>query len=438
MLPLDGDKDVEQAGGGRAHRRRRRKTDSGIDGKATMVLPLHVDICDCITEFLHESPSDLKAWALVSRACTSSAQRYLFREVDVGWDEGVDPNGKALRAAQRLCAILGTSPHLIRLVRDLSLSLELFVEIASIQFTHVESLILCATLTTPLSRDIVSLAAGLAALPSLHRLELSRITFPDMESLRSLFALRTSPLDRLSLDDVQLSEPPIDDAGVNLDTTQHRILLKEAKLSAFNMNSQDPAWLLHPLCPFDFSALTGLHIDRRITPSLTQLMHSTRSSLHSLTLDIGMSALFTLISSGIGFYEGTRGFSLLAFPALRVIDFLGGFDDGSYAISLLETVTANNVIEHINIRISIFESLNHDSLRRIDDTISACPMSALRTVRIVFSRASPWSVPQGDEFIVHTRGLRRLFPKLDTRGCLRLACVLGMRKYPSLITPLVN
>ncbi|KAJ7465996.1 hypothetical protein FB451DRAFT_1261553 [Mycena latifolia] len=392
------------------------------------------DICNYIADFLHGSPSDLRSCALISQAFTSSAQYHLFRAINLGVSHGmgtITDADQVLPTARRLCAILSTRPHLIPLIRRLSISfdVEILAQFANVHFTHVETLLFCGTRATCHSGRIVSLAAGLTSLPSVRRLKLWNITFQDMPTLRTLFHLRASPLDLLSLDNIEISLPPGPTAtelpqtslapltpidAVGGDMSAPRFMVKGIELGASSPLRQDPTWLLHPLCPFDFAALTSLDIARNTLPGIVQFMHAASTSLVTLRIDARYL---------------TPHFRFGSFPALHTLDIFGGMDSADATVAVLALLGANNRIEDLYISILVDWNLDTDSLRRLDATLSG-RMAALRSMHVVLSHTTfSWSAPDaGARFIAQMPMLRTLFPNMDKQGCLRLTYVIdGIR-----------
>ncbi|KAJ6521665.1 hypothetical protein DFH09DRAFT_1192527 [Mycena vulgaris] len=372
------------------------------------------EICDYIADFLHESPADLKSCALVSQPFTSSAQRHLFREINLGVDLALGTTSAASKVAHRFGSILLESPHLVHFIRHLvvSFDLESLTHVASVQFTHLDSLLFYGTRDTPQSGRTVSLAARLSSLPSLRRLKIWCITFEDLDSLRALFHLRVSALTYLSLHDVEI----ISLSGPHADLGAHRITLAGLELNASSTLRQDPAWLVHPLSPFDFSALTAIDIARATSPGVTQVMRCA-PLLHTLRINA---------------LDATGSFSLAAFPGLKKIEMFGGFGGGGGAAALLASLGPDNHLEELRIRIAVTGSLDGTSLRRLDATISGRLTPALRTVEIVLLRSTlPWSSPgNSEEFALRMRTLRSSFPNLNARGCLGLSYLIdGIRTY---------
>lgn len=125
--------------------------------------------------------------------------------------------------------------------------------------------------------------------------------------------------------------------------------------------------------------------------------------------------------------EATPDFRLADFPGLSTVDIFCGFATGRAweAAALLGSVGASNRIEDLHIGVSVIGTLDDDSLRHLDSTLSALPMPALRTVHVSISGGLPgwaWMSPaDADEWIARMSTLRLLLPKLDARGYLRLS-----------------
>lgn len=117
------------------------------------------------------------------------------------------------------------------------------MQLATVPFTHTERLLFGGLGGVLYSGNIISLAGGLLALPSIRWVKLMSITL-DMEDLRTLFGQCTSTLDLPALDLVALSTLPLH-LGTQF-PTQHCIALKSFEIRG-QQYSEDPAWFLHPL-----------------------------------------------------------------------------------------------------------------------------------------------------------------------------------------------
>ncbi|KAJ7121690.1 hypothetical protein C8R44DRAFT_981732 [Mycena epipterygia] len=369
------------------------------------------DICDYIVDFLHQSPQDLMSCALVSRVFTSSAQHHLFRTIDLTTHHS-NP-AKLVRATRRLHTTLSGSPHLIPLIRRLSVLFEpeILEHLTGLRFTNAKSLLFVGS--SPRAEypgPVTPLAAELIALPSVRRVKLMSITFTSMEGPRTLFRLRRAPLDLLALDDVHVdvtSQPP---HAFEPYLNQSLVIVTGIEINSPPLRYLQMGWLLDPRCPLDFSALTTIEVWSMTSPPIMQLMHSVQNSLHTLRIDAP---------------NATPDLQLSNFPGLTTLDIFGGFGSAKSTATLLETAGVDNHIDDIHISISVLDTLDDDSLRHLDVTLTSSSMSALRIVHIVVSRVSlSWSLARGGEqFVARMRTLRSLFPTLDPRGYLKLTYV---------------
>ncbi|KAJ7481903.1 hypothetical protein FB451DRAFT_1030631, partial [Mycena latifolia] len=76
----------------------------------TPSLPVQ-ELWDYILDYLQDSPEDLESCSLVCQSFVPRAQSHLFREIMLTPMQGM--------AANRLAAILASSPHLISYIRIL-------------------------------------------------------------------------------------------------------------------------------------------------------------------------------------------------------------------------------------------------------------------------------------------------------------------------------
>ncbi|KAJ7758534.1 hypothetical protein DFH07DRAFT_958395 [Mycena maculata] len=373
---------------------------------------LHIeDICSSIVDFLCDSSADLKSCAILSRAFTLPAQRYIFREINLH----APVSDTLISACSRLCAVLAASPHLIPLIREMRIRLEreILTRLAGITFSRVENLFFCAAEDTLHSEDITSLAASLLAGPSVRRLKLMSITFEDMASLRVLFGRRMT-LDLLQLDNISVHRPP-SPPGKDGDTSQRCITLNALEIRA-DPNFPEPTWILHPLCPLDFSVLTRIAVFQRTSETIRQLIYLARDSLHTLTIDGRLM---------------TTDFRLADIPELQTVRIHGAFNSAQLPTAILSSAGANNIITDIYVTIHMVGTLDDTSLLHLDATLATHPMPALRAVDILISRISfPWGADdETAQFLSQMAHLGSSFPNLDARGCLRLSSIDGAAPF---------
>ncbi|KAF7352098.1 hypothetical protein MVEN_01172600 [Mycena venus] len=367
------------------------------------------EICDYICDFLHESPADLRACSLTWPLFTSSAQYHLFHTIDLATTtpgQTLDPTTRTIR----LCAILAESPYLIRFIRHLNVSLkqDVLAPLAQVHLTHVEAIVLVGD-DGYLSNPPISLAARLIEIFSVRRLRLVSMTFQKIDGLCTLFRhQRTTPFHQIVLDNVHVfdlaSTGPIAE-GVG--SPQH-VGMKVFEI--FEDRMRDPSWLVHPLCPFDFSALSKSSIWCGTPPGIITLMRSARSSLHTLRIDAR---------------EVTKEFRIADFDALRRLDIFCGLGGATPALNLLaSTGSAHLPLEYLTTRIAVLSTLDNESIRRLDATIAGLNAPHLRGVHFLVSKAGvSWSGLSTAEFVGMMEGMPTLFPQLTARGCLSLSYI---------------
>ncbi|KAJ7112215.1 hypothetical protein C8R44DRAFT_251125 [Mycena epipterygia] len=110
------------------------------------------ELTDHIIDFLHDSPGDWPACALVCRSWVYAAQAHIFRSVYLLWPER-DPNE---RRWARFLELSAKSPDLIRHVRQLAvtivgkrMSTDTFLAICTFPFTRLDGVWLILTHPTP-------------------------------------------------------------------------------------------------------------------------------------------------------------------------------------------------------------------------------------------------------------------------------------------------
>ncbi|KAJ7144164.1 hypothetical protein C8R44DRAFT_973811 [Mycena epipterygia] len=100
------------------------------------------ELVELIVSFLHNSPTDLSACALVSRSWVYAAQSLIFRRIS--FMPGIESTDEGLQLLSRFKEVSDASPHLIRHVHRLDvdanrLSIEIFLAICNFPFPHLDS-----------------------------------------------------------------------------------------------------------------------------------------------------------------------------------------------------------------------------------------------------------------------------------------------------------
>ncbi|KAJ6457009.1 hypothetical protein C8R47DRAFT_1227659 [Mycena vitilis] len=370
------------------------------------------EICDLVCSFLpaSSSRSDLCASALISPVFTSSAQRHVFRRVALS-TSFISGRSEASRRARNLRLILLESPHLIRYIRDINIDTDpdgdITMLLTAVRFTNLETFALYGITDldndTPHDISVLSLAASIIALPSIRVVRLCALKL-DMASFHALFQQRTTALDVVSLSFMEISDlPPL--ANVFPSNTAR---LKPTTLQFFGYPvPPDPAWLLHPCCPLDFSSLEDFAMYCKTSPTVITLMREAQSSIHALRLNAS---------------EVTPAFTLDDLPALTSLDIFGGAGTGiNSALDVLSTVPEASLLQSLTIRVNIHDTLDEECFRHLDTGISGL-CAPLRVVHVMFSFlgiARGASISEKQMLLM--RKARALMPRSDEKGYLRLS-----------------
>ncbi|KAJ7830552.1 hypothetical protein B0H14DRAFT_3143484 [Mycena olivaceomarginata] len=259
---------------------------------ANRTLPLH-DLGGHITDFLCESPADLRSCALVSRGFTYHAQRNLFHDIIFhpgcsGIDDLPVGNVDEIPICRRFCSILMASPHLIPLVRRLRTSLEDNVvrELARVKFPNLRDVVFHRNLR--LERELIKkktlvVAGTITSLPSIRRVGLLWLTLQDIQDLRRLFDHSSPHLEALLLHEVRIRNSSEEPEKPRLAAPLRRATIKQLHVPGVHGPTRA---LLSSLGPFDFSMLEDIEysIVKRMQYT-TALLNRGRSTITRLKVD---------------------------------------------------------------------------------------------------------------------------------------------------------
>ncbi|KAJ6514439.1 hypothetical protein C8R47DRAFT_1064188 [Mycena vitilis] len=358
------------------------------------------EICDNICHFLVESgcPPDLCACALVSPTFTSSAQRRIFRGIIL--ISALHPN--VVRAARSLCSVLLESPHLIRFIRDLVIEVNSNVValLADVHLTHLETFGLMDLMgVTP---SDVSQGASFITLPSVRHVELDSIVC-DITSLCALFQQRTAAFTSVSLCYVRITDlPPLATVPSSKGV---RLSMKKLHIAT----DRDPGWLLHPLCPLDFSVLEHLQVQCPIAPGIIAVMSAARSSLHTLGINCGVDQVAAVSLP-----------DLPDFPALTTLRIAG---TPIFLVAALSSLSNTPLLQYLTIGMRVSDTLDEDSFRRLDAVILAVD-APLRSVNLVMHLSQGVS-----DLLPQMRQTRALMPRTNANGYLSLTYTHNVRNF---------
>jgi hypothetical protein len=238
------------------------------------------ELCDQIaSQLAPHPPDDLKSTALVCHTLAVSAQSQLFRHVILDRDP--------LKLAHRLCAILGTSPHLLLAIRSLrirvqpqvlslvsGLRLPLLREIR-LNFYHIRSV-------DAMDAEFLRSTRDLIGLPSIREVGLSFLGHQDMDRFASLFETCTWNLCSLSIFEVYFNSADFTE-GVP------RLRSGRPEIKRLKLNGADPLgpWLTSASCLFDFSSLVDVEISAGAGFPLWQFLDPARLHITRLAIFAG-------------------------------------------------------------------------------------------------------------------------------------------------------
>ncbi|KAJ7726763.1 hypothetical protein B0H16DRAFT_1894673 [Mycena metata] len=233
------------------------------------------ELCELIVGFLQDSRADLESCALVSPAFTLPAQRHLFRDIDITL-VGELPD--------RFFTILAAAPHILPLVRRIRTYFreDVLTQLCDLHFPNLRELSFTGNtssvsfiFTRNTSSAGLKSAATLVGLPSIRSVTLDDYYFISAD-VNELFERCTSPLDSLILD-----------TGTIADNAEPTAPSRRIKLNRLVIRDRWDTWmwLLHPMSPFDLTAIHELDYNSSnlFSPPAT-LLNSSRRTLNKLRI----------------------------------------------------------------------------------------------------------------------------------------------------------
>ncbi|KAJ7478449.1 hypothetical protein FB451DRAFT_1396222 [Mycena latifolia] len=327
--------------------------------------PLRIqELVDHCIGFLRDSPSDLKACAVVSRSWTSASQSHIFGQLSIrhtplnnGWP--------------RILEILRLSPHLILHIRRLELfsegfSLEAFVAICEFPFTHIHHLLIHhPNCTVPGGLAIQQLLS----LPSLTHVKI----FADFLNPSCFLEMwvRGSPTIR-HLDLFCYSSSPGFVRPIP-DRRSTPIALDSLRIQLGDYISD---WITHDLCPLDLSRLRFLSIICARQPVLQSATFA--AALRTLeVLDLMLKASADVLD-------------LSTLPSLVLIrmTIVGPYGDDPTGIEFQKSLdTLSTIPSDTRLRrILIWKSfLDRKACEKLDATLASLPVQPLPTLEFDMS-----------------------------------------------------
>ncbi|KAJ7436912.1 hypothetical protein B0H11DRAFT_2109037 [Mycena galericulata] len=305
------------------------------------------ELTDHIISFLHDSPRDWPACALVSRSWVYATQAHIFRRLYLLADGGSNE-----RRWARFLELSEKSPDLTRHVRQLAvttfgerrISTETFFAICTFPFTRLDGVWLILFCPTPSETSVVQRLLGC---PTLRR---ARIVCDEPSSFFQIWDRCSAALGHVNVSyfprskerfcPSQPSAAPIRLESLDLNTTVGEGLHD---------------WLMHPFCPLDFSALKTVSVGSNI-----EILQSDKFAPALQTIET-----LELVASNI-----KPGLDLSSFPALQVLrmDPGGGWP---WAYDALASITASSRIFKIII-VGYLDTTTHELF---DAELSALPIT---------------------------------------------------------------
>ncbi|KAJ7429724.1 hypothetical protein FB451DRAFT_1382994 [Mycena latifolia] len=355
----------------------------GLEGKPNpLLIPELADHC---IEFLHDSPSALKACALVARSWTYAAQVHLFSVLCIR------PTSSRRRWT-RLRQILRSSPRFIRHIRQLrldsqALSTETFSEICEFAFTHLEY----ACIRHPTSVQLVMGVAvrQLFRLPTLTRVKLVA-NFTEPSSFLQMWEYCCPSIRHVDLfcfDDSLDPVRPVPDRPCTA------IMLESLNIRSITYLYN---WFGHDLCPFNLSRLKVLSM-------------SPREEYEEIVgLQIFAPALRTIEVLNFSLRASDPGLDLAALPNLVLLR-MGGITRTRMerAVDTLSTIAPPSRVRKIVLHSS---SLDEECCGQLEAALTSLPLDPLPTLEMEMD--SIRGGPSADN-------LDQYFPRLSSMNLLR-------------------
>ncbi|KAJ7116906.1 hypothetical protein C8R44DRAFT_791639 [Mycena epipterygia] len=323
------------------------------------------ELVDHIIGFLHDSPRDWPACALVSRSWVYAAQAHIFRRVSLKIEESTDEH-----LGNRFLATLEKSPHLIRHVRQLQVmragrlstrSTDPFPAICHFPFTHLDRV------DVTLSLSEASCILGLQQLLSLPTIRRAKIAchFVDPSHFAQIWD-RCSP--RLAHLAIFYSQSPKDFPPSQSPPSYIRLQSLDFGEMMASAGLRD--WLTHPLCPFDFSRIKHLAV-----ATSTELIVSYK-------LEPGLKTIETL-DVHIERIRPPLNLSLL--PRLALLRFHGCWQAWPWVYTTLSTITSRSRI----IKIIFVGGFHGTTPEEFDLFISNLPISPIVELQMATNAITP-------------------------------------------------
>ncbi|KAJ7450984.1 hypothetical protein B0H11DRAFT_2201774 [Mycena galericulata] len=329
--------------------------------------------------FLHGRNVDLQTCCRVSRALCAAAQSQLFHSITIHPSRNFLRVGRQfmfttneVASCRRLRAILVESPHLIRYIRRIEITLDedVIAEILAMELVLLESIqFRTKTFLAEVDDRAVELAQTL-----LHRSGIKHLGLRSI-SQRPAFLTRLLSPSMSQLNTLEISVSEIELHGrEEVDRTPGAGSLRKQITSLRLVHSPTIArWLLDADCPFDLTALTHADVSSSMCPEVARVLTTASGTLQHLTLAPGDVASDSCVELHLHLTH-----LHLDAPAER---------DILTALPLLETLDPVNAVREITITLAQHgEELTPDELaevlRYFEARFADIPLPSLKTLDI--------------------------------------------------------
>jgi hypothetical protein len=237
------------------------------------------ELWNSIIDFLHGCPLDLRSISLVCRSFDAHAQSHIFREIalPVKWRGDIIIEQRI--QADRLAALMESSPHLIQYVYSLSLAyaeVETLLLLARIPWSRLRTLSFVRMFYEPGDAFLNSINA-LVGLQSLRSLKIGESRSPDYDPLPTILSHCSAGLESVAIS----YYTTIAESFLGLQPRFERPRIKKLTLCssprAFDL-------LNDSACPFDFTTLRHVKVQNSAGPGLDRFLRQQGKTVEQLSI----------------------------------------------------------------------------------------------------------------------------------------------------------
>ncbi|KAJ7757253.1 hypothetical protein DFH07DRAFT_819677 [Mycena maculata] len=354
------------------------------------------ELVDYCIDFLHASPPDLKACAIVNRSWTHSAQIHLFNHIVIGAPGYTYGDKTCLATTRRRCRrlweLLNASRRHIEWIKSIQIHLDstppdTFTLFADLTFTHLRRVSVSGNWVEGTGVQTVQ---ELLSVPTLTAISISG-NFMSLSLFAHVLERCCANINDVSFCNIKIS--PAQNSLVDVGSSDRRITIDSLDLW-WSDNIHD--WLNSPQCPFNFSNLRRLRLNENTSlPNWDAFVASVPRveylQFQPLTTDLGLSKI-----------------DLASFTNLKCIEIFVEYKvDLSKTFAILSTMARPNHIQTIRFRFPHPSVLDADSGAKFDQQVLALPMPHLAAVELVYLEPTATYIADN-------------FPRLNARRLLRI------------------